>query len=342
MPKLKAELPLRQGEPPRPEKSAAGGKNSGTVLKNALSPKNIFAKQENRPPESNLSPLNTFSKDPLSGKTAETSGERIVFAREVFKQIAVSLGLPQDSLSVTLIAFLRFFSLSPDPVFLKNLRREILSAVKSSSPGAAKEKAALEAEALAKVIVLDKGVDLSPEALERLVQYLAPMDLSEEPRTIEEQPKKDNFLDFLNSLPGKSGRYWKIFPFKINVRGTELKVFLRLLKRDPLYPEESEYIIADIAGPKGQWRFFLGKTEGKLRADIRVYPGLSDGALKLLQREAELFLGKAASAKAGSTTESGNGNFNGFDEIYVRNGEEMPSWMDVLCDESLPSVNEEI
>ena len=333
-----------------------GGKNSGV----AFLSKTLFAGGENRVLESNLPLLNTVAPNSLAEKAVYASTETIS-ARELFKEIARTLGLPQDTLSVSLIAFMRFFSLSPDPSLLRTLRREILSSQKTSSPGTAIGKAVLEAETLAMVSALDKGVELNQDALKRYAGYLEPMTFAhdtdaqdsseqgageenpredlpnaEELRLIAEEQasdsdQKDDLLDLMNSLPGKDGKYWKLIPFKINIGGTELKVFLRLLKRGPICPGESEYVIADIAGPKRQWRCIFEKTGEKLRADIQVYPGLSAKALKDLEGEAERFLKGSAA-----------GNFSGFDEVKVRNGEEMPSWMEDLCNKRLPSVNEEV
>ena len=337
--------------------AASAGKNSGTAA--GIQPKAVFVNRDKLSVEPNIPLSNIFNPNSPVETIMETSGKETVSALELFKQIAAALGLPQDTLSVTLVAFLRFFSFSPDPALMRALRREILSSLKSSSPGTVKEKAALEAKVLALVSAFDKGVGLSQEALENYAGSLTPMAFAardddeecsreelpnaEELRNIaEEQSSKDSFFDLLNSLPGKSGNYWKIFPFKINIRGTELKVFLRLLKRELFYPGESEYVIADIGGPKRQWHCFMGKIGGKLRAEIQVYPGLSAKALKFLEREAKLFLGKGAAGKAVDNAGSVMGNFSGFEEIRVRNGEEIPSWMEDLCDERLPSINEEV
>ena len=362
-----AEGAVRNG-PAGSVKASGSGKNSGAGNPAAAFPKKaVFSGRENSPTVSNLSQLNSFPHNAASG-SVESSGGKTVFAREVFRQFAASLGFPQDALSITLLAFCRFFSLSPNSMMMGTLRRELLASGKASSPGTAGEKAALEAEALGIVAALDKGVVLSPEALVRYARCFgspeesagfwqgggAPPDDGgddppertpdrapereeipglEELRAIaEEQIKKDKLLGLLNSLPGKNGQYWTVFPFKITVKGTELKVFIRLLKRELFCAGEDEYVIADIAGPKRQWRCFLGKNDGKMRADIRVYPGLSPGALKSLRKEAERFLGETGSLHY----------FRGFEEILVRNGEEVSSWVEDLCAESLPSVNKEV
>ena len=165
---------------------------------------------------------------------------------------------------------------------------------------------------------------------------------AEEIRAIaEEQAGKEDLLEYLNFLPGKNGQYWMVFPFKIRIRGTELTVFIRILKREQLYSGgqsssrffsgDGEQIIADIASPKRQWRFFLGKTKGEFRADIRVFPAVHEKTLKVIEKKAKKFLGEGSFM-----------NSKGFTEIAVQNGEEFPSWAEDLCSESLPSFNKEV
>jgi len=367
----RSDLPVSSSQPSGrvpvvPNGAAALGKSSAAV-KAGLPLKTAVIKPESPFPELNLPLSNTPPQNSLLEKSAGTSGNETILAQEVFRQISSALGFPQDTLSITLVAFLRFFSISPDPLSFKTLRREILTSLKTSSPGSTKEKAALEAKALALVSAFDKGVNLSQEALEKYARSLEPMAFAGNGETAEEntitlrdneeecsldenpdaeelriiaqkQSQDDNFFDLLNSLPGKNGIYWKVFPFKIRVRGTELKVFLRLLKREPLCPGQHDFVIVDITGSKRQWRCLLGHSGGELRADIRIYPGLPDRDLKLLLREAETFLGKGSAGKEGT---AGN-SFIEFGEIRVRNGEELPSWMEELCNESLPSINEEV
>ena len=333
----------------KPENQRAPQQKGAVPLTNQ---KSILTGRENRVPlttpdwsdsiikssvKSALPPMDSLQKEALPENGFELPIEKTVLAQELFKQIAAALGLPQDSLSVSLIAFFRFFSLSADPDVLKALRREILPSA-SSSPKSAREKAALEAKALAETIAFDKGVDLSQEVLELLARYLSPAvfdenDKDKEPSreqlpnaeelesVAKEQSRNEQFLDFLNSLPGKSGKKWVVFPFKIDVKGTVLNVFLRLLKREPFSRGDSEFLIVDIAGPKRQWRCFVEKNDGKVRVDVNVYPGLSKGALESLEREAKRFFAE---------------------EVRVRNREELPSWMENLCEEILPSVNEEV
>jgi hypothetical protein len=239
-----------------------------------------------------------------------------------------------------------------------------------------------EAKALALVSALDKGVVLSHEALERYVGFLLPWvkpeakpgasedrehslpkgdavssasdkesrpDMEELPQAdelraiAETEADKDDLLDFMNLLPGKNGQYWVVLPFNIKVKGVELNVVLRVLKRENgsvssrFSAGEGEYLIADIVGPKKRWRWFLKMNAGKIRADIRVYPELSARALKALAKDAKRFFGEGSAAPGGLT-----GGFGGFEEILIQNWNEVPSLVEDLCGESLPSVSEEV
>jgi len=303
---------------------------------------------------------------------AAVFGRGGISAGDLFRQTAAALNLPADPLNIAILAISRFFSLTPSHASMTALRREVLASSTNSSPQTAAEKAALEAKALAAAAAFDKGVALTPEALERYARFFAapasaedpgkpadkPADKQpEDPREAsgenaasggggfggsggknsqdreelpqkddlrimaEEEAAQDDLLDLLNSIPGKNGQYWVVFPFNITVRGTELKVFIRILKGKDFLPGGSEYLIVDIAGSKRQYRCFLKKNSGKIRADIEVYPGLPPKALRALAKKAE--------------------NFLPFEEVLARNGEGAPSWAENWCAESLPAVNEE-
>jgi len=287
-----------------------------------------------------------------AGEAPPAPTGKTISAKELFIRTVANMGFPKDALSITLLAFARYFSIPLSSSLIKTLRREILASGKSSSPETPAEKAALEADALSTLIADDKGVILSPQAHEHYARFLSfpeensiqPDERKDQDREecpsaeelrilIEEQGQNDDTLSFLNNLPGKNGQRWLVFPFSIKVKGIELKVFIRLLKKEPFSSGDKEEIIVDISGPKRQWRCFLIKADEKFLADIRVYPQQRLRALKLLQKEAEKMLEKA---------EGLFGDFKGFDEIMVRNGEETPSWAEDLCAESLPSIDEEI
>jgi hypothetical protein len=327
---------------------AVGSKEASSSMKAAVSQKTVLQNRADVSSASNPLSLNIPSQNHLSSSIVEnsTAQTQTVSTREILRQAAAALGFPRDVLSVTILAFSHFFSLSPNASLVGNLRRELLSLLKTSSPENAKEKAVFEADVPAALAAFDKGVSLSPETLERYARFFtAPVssgggegagtDGGKEPPDQKEAPDaeeiravaeksagEDNLLEFLNVVPGKNGQRWMIFPFKITVKGTELSVFLRILKREAFMPGQNACLIADISGPKRQWRFFLDGKAGNCRADIRVYPELSVKALASLEKRAKRFFD--------------------FGEIQVRNGEESPSWADYLGEKPLPSVNKEV
>ena len=337
------------------EKSDVSGENVKPGVKIPLAPE---LKSSGKPPDSiepaflnqkNLSTpkpvLNQVPMDPLPEKPAESvPGGKMLTAGELLKESAANMGLPKDFLSAGLLALARFFSLSINPQLIRALRREILASGKSSSPESLSDKAALEAEILARLSAEDKGVVLSSEALEHYCAFFgSPGGEKEEPQEQEEDPaadelkaisekqaQNDRLLDYMNSIPGKNGQYWVMIPFSIKVRGIELKVFIRLLKKEG---EKEAFLIADISGPSRQWRCFLKEANGKLRADIRVYPKYSDLALISLQKEAAAFLNNGSALFGNST-----------DEVLVKNGDSVFSWIDDLYNESTSraSINEEV
>ncbi|MDR1863217.1 MAG: hypothetical protein LBQ67_04765 [Treponema sp.] len=277
--------------------------------------------------------------------------------QELYKQSAALLGLPQDTLSFTLISAIRYFSLSPDTALLSRLRGELLASGAASAPKNSRDKAALEAKALAAAAAADKGLRLSPEALEEYAAAMEPgawfsggggrqgqpedgkpsREATPDGEELEELclkgiRKKDGeegLLAWLNRLPGRDGQGWAVFPFKIKVGGIELKVSVRLLiKKHPLFvPGESGgqgRLIVDIQGAARGWRFILDRSGGgKSVLDITVYPG-QERDIKALEKEAEKFFG-------------GPGT-----EIRVRKSDEAPFLADQRYQEVLLSVNEEV
>ena len=306
--------------------------------------KGVLFDQKNAvsPSKPNLAYQNSLPEKP-EGHT----GERPILAEGLLKEIAAGLGLPKDALSISLITLTRFLSMPMDPQLMKMLRREILSSGKSSSPETPADKAALEAEILARLSAGDKGVVLSSEALEQYSRYFGSPDgengdspeQQEDPKAGElkamagEQSQANGLLDFLNSLPGKNGQYWMVLPIIVNIRGIELKVFIRLLIRGELPSMVERRLIVDISGPSRSWRCFLAEVNGGLRADILVYPEHKPWDLDLLQKEATRFLmgGGALS-----------GNSKGIERVMVQNSGKSFSWVENLYDESLPSINKEV
>ena len=354
--------PVRSVEPVKPAGAEAPKKPDIQSKSNlAIGTKNTAVKEQKVKAEKTLNSAtelkNTGQGRPVqSSSIGSTKGEspagKIIPAKELFIKTATNMGFPKDALSVALLVFARYFSVSLSPALMKTLRREILASGKPSSPETPVEKAALEAEALSALIALDKGVELSPQALEHYANFLLLPEKNpkrqdekgdhnceespeaEELRILtEEQEQNDGVLAFLNQLPGKNGQHWLVFPFSIRVKGIEFQVFLRLLKKEPVSSGEDGHLIVDISGPKRQWRCFLKKEGEKFLADLRIYPIQRLGVLKRLQKEAEQILGEGRGLF---------GSFKGFDEILLRNLEEAPSWAEDLYTESLPYIDEEI
>jgi hypothetical protein len=275
-------------------------------------------------------------------------------ARELYTHTAALLGLPQDTLSLALISAVRYFSLSPDAALLSRLRGNLLASGAASAPKTGREKAALEAKALAAAAAADKGLYLSPQALEEYVmddawfsggggregrpekEDVPDREETPEGEELEEWYVKANrsqekgggegLLSWLNRLPGRDGQRWAVFPFKIKVKGVELKVFVRLLiKGHPAFASGRDAgqgsLIVDIEGPAQNRRFILEKRCGKSLLDITVYPAQA-GDVKAIEKEAEKF-------------------FSGM-EIRVYQSDEAPSLTDQLYQEALPSINEEV
>jgi hypothetical protein len=233
---------------------------------------------------------------------------------EAFKQASLVLGLPRDTLSFTLIAFTRLFSLPMDAGLLAGLRREVLAAA-LSTPKSSGEKAKT-AHALAAAAGAARGVSLSPGALEEYAAAISAGNLAGDDESgvlprfsagelrqfFEEfMEAEDGLLPCLNRIPFRDGRRWVVWPFKIPIGGVDLKVFIRILIRgeinSPALPGITaavpDRLIADVAGPRRRWRFIFDKValdekggEG-LRAEIGVYPPPGRLELEALQKEAE-------------------------------------------------------
>jgi hypothetical protein len=271
-------------------------------------------------------------------------------AQELHKQTAALLGLPQDTLSFVLISAIRCFSLAPNAALLGRLRGELLAAGAASAPKTGREKAALEAKALAAAAAEDKGLRLSAAALE---EYAAAMEPGfsggggqgppeqEDPPEQEKPPEEEELatlyaranrdgeeglLSWLNRIPGRNGQRWAVFPFKIKVGSVELKVSVRLLiKGDSFFVPGKDAgrgcVIVDIEGPAQNWRFILDRSGGKSVMDITVYPG-EEADIKALEKEAGKFFGAA--------------------EIRVHKRDESPLLTGQIPSEALPSINEKV
>ncbi|GHV74374.1 hypothetical protein AGMMS49940_16760 [Spirochaetia bacterium] len=104
---------------------------------------------------------------PASGKTDKGQiSQTVDLPFAAFTDIALSLGLPRDKLSSSLLSFMQFFSLPLDPKLIQRLRQEVLSL--NLMPGDRIRSGALAAAAAA-----GKGLTLSTEALEKYAAAIA-------------------------------------------------------------------------------------------------------------------------------------------------------------------------
>jgi hypothetical protein len=266
----------------------------------------ITGKETAQPQQSQASPFSALpqAKVPAPVGVPAAPLAPTLSGAEVFKAAAAALGLPQDALTNALLSFTRFFSVTPEPTLLTNLRKDVLQS-SPSSPKNAKEKAAMESRALAVSAAFDKGVSLSRECLDEYAAVPGGSDFSEDQKrrkehsfNQKEEPKAEDvkklfedsgqnegekhFLDFLNRIPGKNGQRWIVWPFNYCSGGTELNVLVRILIKEPL----NHLILADIVGPKRKWHFIFDKNgKEKLVVNLYVFPGFPKGELKSLQKE---------------------------------------------------------
>jgi hypothetical protein len=108
-----------------------------------------------------------------SAKTAPfQSAGGVPAAFQSFLQLARTLGLPQDTLSVSILSLARYFSLPLNPGFLAKIRRDSLSpAPEKSASGeeapSPRNRETLPAKTFAALAAAAKGVELSPRGLEK-------------------------------------------------------------------------------------------------------------------------------------------------------------------------------
>ena len=229
---------------------------------------------------SNVS-LTAAARKPLAAG-ADAGLPRNFLSRALPGTFFKSLGLPADRLSNSIVSFAKFFSLSLNPALLAHIRTMSLSAgsARSTQSGGARLDPAKEAAqpgpgqetvntrepfALAALAAADKGLSLSPAALE---EYAAAIDPEQQDRRNKEQPDgretsadgrqrdepeqggsagaeadssmrlKGQFieyagkypaLDVLNRFPGKNGQRWLVLPLSWIENGALFRISLRIL-----------------------------------------------------------------------------------------------------------------
>jgi hypothetical protein len=222
-------------------------------------------------------------------------------APALFRDLALSLGLPRDALSASLISLAKFFSLPLDAKLLLLLRRQALSLAKTPSNSGQADSpdqplaGPLRAAALAAAAAAGKGVTLSPEALGSYAAALAaddrdrgaPEDEAEGGAERDEPPGDRGapgfsaprrggggpfaeriegrlpLLGVLNRIPGRDGRRWISLPFSFESGGVDVKVSLRIVLADANgIPWNAERMALDIKTGRRRWSFLLENAPG--------------------------------------------------------------------------------
>jgi hypothetical protein len=221
----------------------------------------------------------------------------------LFRNLALSLGLPRDALSASLLSLAKFFSLPLDTKLLLRLRQQALSLPPAKTPPNSVPEGPdpplagqIRSAALAAAAAAGKGVVLSPEALGRYAAALAGEDReSGVPEDMEEGAGQDNrpeekgaprfseprregkrvfaeriegrlpLLGVLNRIPGRDGRRWISLPFSFDSGGVDFKVSLRILVADHKggAPWMAERMALDIRTGRHRWSFMLENAPGR-------------------------------------------------------------------------------
>ena len=276
--------------------------------------------------------IQTGKAQPLGGQLTETPQTNAA----IIKSALAALGLPQYALSSALLAFTRFFALTPRQDVLANLRREVLLSSRNATGNAGDkglDAKSIEARALAALAAFDKGVILESDTLEAYASYNKndpteeqktrypphefhsnPPDPDDLQHSFERDNEKEDAFGLLNRIVGKNNQRWIVWPFNYTNEGIEIKVILRVLIEEPFY------LILDISGPKRNWRFLINKEKENLSIDIGIKPGLSSREIKQLKKEIKSL---------------------GISDIHIRNDEELPLAQELGFGD-LRSVNKEV
>ncbi|WP_041611015.1 hypothetical protein [Treponema primitia] len=227
------------------------------------------------------------------------------------KRLILTLGLPQDTLSSSLLSFFKFFSLPMDTKLIQQLRQEILF-LKNRLPrkeGDLKTREFPRSTALAAAAAADKGLTLSTEALER---YTAAYDDGEKGDSHHSGEGEDGagqfrdladrveaetpLLGLLNRARGRDGKRWVTLPFSFTAEGVEFKVSLRIVLTDTnTIPWKASRLFLDIYSERRRWAFMLENPGGKgSRAVVGIFPSLEPGRGISLEKELLTLLGPLA------------------------------------------------
>jgi hypothetical protein len=264
---------------------------------------------------------------------------------EALVQLVQSLNLPADSLSTALVAFARHFSLPLDPALLTKLRREVLPF-----------KTSREAVALAAAAAMDKGVTLTPEALEKYAAAIDPnarreqkggqdgtggdgserkdrkfecfgetwQDVSQDGlgKIRDDIDENDPLLAILNSIPGKDEKRWMVYPFQVSAGGKRFMVSVRVMTG---IGKEDARLAVDVAGEEGRWLFVVNRQgsdpDNSAETQVFIWPLPEPHKREVLKREIQEVLGPLGG------------------RVILRDGE---SFLAECRNDALPSINKEI
>jgi hypothetical protein len=257
--------------------------------------------------------------------------------------LVLSLALPRDSLSASLLSLAKFFSLPLDQKLILQLRQQALSQAPTNKPPEHSPEdpplpEPLRFAALAAAAAAGKRVVLSPEALARYATALAvpgqdaPEDEEEAGTERKDTPgeapgfskprERGDFaeriegrlplLGVLNRIPGRDGRRWISLPFSFEQDGVVCGVSLRILVADTNgIPWKAERMALDIRTGQRRWSFMLENAgeRGFARAVFGVLPPLGShserGLRELLGGFAEKLVPRDLSQGALSEEEAG-------------------------------------
>jgi hypothetical protein len=223
-----------------------------------------------------------------------------------------SLNLPPDSLSAALVSFARRFSLPLDQALLTRLRREALSLNMSresaalAAVAAAAKGVGLTPEALEKYTAAidpdarreQSGADSQGggQGRERSGRDGRPPENSGEDEAGDRPGRvsvsgipdagglgkirddidgNDPLLRVLNSIPGKDGERWMVYPFQVSAGGKRFLVSMRVTAGNG---GEGARLAVDVAGEDRRWLFVLDQpaSPGRRRAEAAI-PNLTAG-----------------------------------------------------------------
>jgi hypothetical protein len=264
-------------------------------------------------------------------------------------QLIRSLNLPLDTLSTALVTFARYFSLTLDPVLLTKLRREVLSLKTSresaalAAAAAAGKGAVLTPEALERYAAAidpdarrdqkggqgqeEPGGDgfdrrgrpsKDSEDESGVVSLSGKLDTEALKEIQNSIDRKDPLLSLLNSIPGKDGERWMVYPLQVSAGGKRFRVSIRI--RSGIGREDARLAV-DVAGEDRRWLFVVNRSQGDAETRVSLWPPPEPKEREVLEREIREVLGPLGG------------------RVILRDGE---SFLAEWKDKALSSIDEEV